>query len=396
MKPTTIHFKSYRNFSGEEKLKIKPITLIVGKNSSGKSSILKLLSMFEESFRGMVDSSSISLVNKDVTFAYSYKDVPHNGNSVGLELGASFDNVDVNASFVLDKDRLKIYEYTVTKEDVTYRLVWSKDEGVYKDIESGITYPEDSFSGLCNEDFLNNIDSRFNAHYVTDYIGPFRATPERNYYPDRSVLKEDIVGYRGENSCITLCKNPDVAAKVSKWYEENFKCRLTIEKQGDGARQLCFRKMGSPDYPVNIVDEGEGMSQVLPIIVSCMVANEHIVNVIEEPELHLHPSAHASLAVLMARTAKDSNKTYVVESHSPNFLLGLRAAVVDKDCPIKSDDVVIYYIDEDEDGVYTREITIEPDGMLSDWPTDVFNESYELMKIIAKNAKKQNGYDCHY
>ena len=138
------------------------------------------------------------------------------------------------------------------------------------------------------------------------------------------------------------------------------------------------------------------MSQVLPIIVSCMVANEHIVNVIEEPELHLHPSAHASLAVLMARTAKDSNKTYVVESHSPNFLLGLRAAVVDKDCPIKSDDVVIYYIDEDEDGVYTREITIEPDGMLSDWPTDVFNESYELMKIIAKNAKKQNGYDCHY
>ena len=43
--------------------------------------------------------------------------------------------------------------------------------------------------------------------------------------------------------------------------------------------------------------------------------------IIEEPELHLHPSAHGDLAERFAESLKDKNKRYLIETHSENFIL---------------------------------------------------------------------------
>lgn len=34
-----IRFKNYKAFAGSEELELRPVTLIIGKNSSGKSSV---------------------------------------------------------------------------------------------------------------------------------------------------------------------------------------------------------------------------------------------------------------------------------------------------------------------------------------------------------------------
>lgn len=42
---TKIKFKNYKAFPDLEELELRPVTLIIGKNSSGKSSILKLIAL---------------------------------------------------------------------------------------------------------------------------------------------------------------------------------------------------------------------------------------------------------------------------------------------------------------------------------------------------------------
>ena len=42
---TKIKFKNYKAFPDLEELELRPVTLIIGKNSSGMSSILKLIAL---------------------------------------------------------------------------------------------------------------------------------------------------------------------------------------------------------------------------------------------------------------------------------------------------------------------------------------------------------------
>lgn len=62
---------------------------------------------------------------------------------------------------------------------------------------------------------------------------------------------------------------------------------------------------------------------------------------------------------------------------------------MDKENPLTENDVLIYFVDEDEDGsAYLRRIEINSEGDLSDWPIGVFNESYEILNEIKNMAYK--------
>lgn len=53
--------------------------------------------------------------------------------------------------------------------------------------------------------------------------------------------------------------------------------------------------------------------------------------VVEEPETHLHPAAHGDLAERFVDSfIEDSNKRYLIETHSQNFVLRLRRLIAEK------------------------------------------------------------------
>lgn len=245
------------------------------------------------------------------------------------------------------------------------------------------------FSGFIHKDFLNDIGVDTKLNFNVDYIGPLRNEPQRSYYYTGGELS-DNVGPKGENAYQLLCADEKLVQQTSEWFEKNFNgCRLRIEPGGEkGAYLVQMNKPDNGDYWVNIADEGMGMSQVLPIVTRCLHKVPQSIVVVEQPELHLHPAAHAELARLFATSSKTSQQRYIIETHSENILLGLRDAVVDENIDFKADDAVIYFLDEEEDGVSMEEIFIEEDGTLTDWPKGVFNESYELLKDIASKATK--------
>jgi predicted ATPase len=205
------------------------------------------------------------------------------------------------------------------------------------------------------------------------------------------------VGPKGENAYQLLCSDDALVTQVSAWFENNFAgCKLRVVSAGSekGTYLIQMNKPDNGSYWVNIADEGMGMSQILPIVIRCIHPVKDSIVVVEQPELHLHPAAHEGIAKLFATTSKQNNQRYIVETHSENVILGLREAVVDETVDFCADDVVIYFVDEDDEGASLRKITIDANGMLSSWPEGVFNESYDLLqKIITKSP---HNHDIQY
>lgn len=388
----SISFSSYKKFKDENKVEIKPVTILVGKNSSGKSSICKLFPMLANSITPYNIFPPLLFENNGVSLGTSFSDISHNGNSVGLSFGLQFsDGIDIKVNLVSEdlNQSIMIERYQLNKNNEEYVLTYDRKSKKYTSNFQREPFEIHDFSGLYHEELFKKAGISDNDIDIdVDYIGPFRILPQRVYY-SKGFDVTGRVGVLGENAYHELYTDYILEEQVSDWYVENFGVALSVDwVEGlKGAFQIHMINEFN-DNAVNIVDEGQGMSQVLPIVVRCNMEEKKSIVVVEQPELHLHPKAHAALGKLFATTSKQNGQSYIVETHSENLLLGIRDAVVDADVDFNKDDVVIYFVDEDEEdgSAYLREITIDEDGMLSDWPSGVFNESYELLSEIKRKA----------
>jgi predicted ATPase len=148
---------------------------------------------------------------------------------------------------------------------------------------------------------------------------------------------------------------------------------------------------------VPIVDTGEGMAQVLSVIVLGSLAGtgrlgRDPVLAIEHPELHLHPAVHADLASFFCDLSHSaSGPTVVIETHSENFLLRVQRAIAATE--ISPEHVVVHWVRGLEDGRSVVDTIVfdeaaRPQG--SGWPPGVFSEDTEQAKEILRLRRERH------
>ena len=167
-----------------------------------------------------------------------------------------------------------------------------------------------------------------------------------------------------------------------------------IEIDFDSIRKIAFFNLSrnEPRYfttKLNYV--GQGISQILPLITSSFFNHQKpILTLIEEPELHLHPSAHGDLAERFVESVKlNPNKNYLIETHSENFILRLRRLIAERKFDFSLADLSIYYINYDEENNESNieEVEILENGDVLNWPEGIFNESLEEVILLRKAQK---------
>ena len=267
-------------------------------------------------------------------------------------------------------------------------LEWKYNDGS-KIIERNFEANYKGFLLLDDDQFPSN-DFSLN----TDYIGPFRKTPERSY-SRHTIYGLDKFGIHGENAYSFLIQDSltveqNLINKVSGWYEENFEgWGVVVNSEKAPFYQVELSRENS-GLSVNIKDVGQGMSQALPLVTRAMMPTDsETLIILEQPELHLHPAAHANLAELFVQSVKDDiNKKYLIETHSQNFLLRLRRLVAEGG--VKKEDLQLYFVDFDEDSGVSqlKAIEVDDNGEVSFWPDGIFNESYEEARAIIRAQKK--------
>ncbi len=366
-----ISFKNYKLFKEKQTLEIKPITILIGKNNSGKSAVLKLPTLISESLKGEF-SEPISL-NSKVNIGKKYEDLFYNkeilSDSIDFEIYDEKETLKV--SIIGDRNyKIEVKEYTLN--DLPLKITKSSLKG-----------------------FKTSKVKSLNLNY--DYIDAFREFPKEGYLTD-IYGKINYIGLSGLNAFKLLAQykkdnNPLISA-ISKWFAINFEgWNIEIKEIIGSIEGFDFTLSNSKIKNINILNTGSGIRQVLPLIVrSFMPVEEETLIIIEEPESHLHPAAHGNLAQRFVESYfEDKNKRYLIETHSENFILRLQNMIADPDIPFSPNDLQIYYVDYNEKTQESelRPIIIEEDGEIEDWPENVFNESVDEVFKLRRNQKKR-------
>ncbi|MFY1634589.1 AAA family ATPase [Solwaraspora sp. WMMB335] len=148
---------------------------------------------------------------------------------------------------------------------------------------------------------------------------------------------------------------------------------------------------------INLADAGSGLAQVLPVLAQFAIdelengAADPPLQIIEEPEAHLHPYAHAELAELYLAVAKDTGTQFLIETHSETLLLRLRRRIAEMDNDYGPEMVAIYVV-EQHDGVSSaRRVELDSLGNLDDsWPPGYFSQDYHEVRALAAAQSERN------
>jgi predicted ATPase len=382
-----ISFKNYKLFKDKQTLELKPITILIGKNNSGKSAVLKLPVMISGSLSGDFDEA-LQLDYKGVSLGSEFRDLVYNREikfTDFLEIELSNElykekRIELKTKIKLPvkaKEKAEIYGWEYFESN---HLVEKKNE--------------DNFKGI-----LKNGNSIEGLNLNIDYIGAFREVPKVNYLYDSKEYEN--IGLKGENAYPILIQDKEdkreLLDNISNWYKENFEnWNLDVkdfETPSGTQYQIVLSNEKLKD--INIVYTGQGINQVLPLIVrSYMNDLEPVLITIEEPETHLHPAAHGSLAQRFVDSfIENTNKNYLIETHSENFILRIQRMIADTEVKFTNEDVKIYYVNYEEDLFCSsiKEIVIDENGEIEDWPDNIFNEGYdELVKLKQAQKKRKD------
>jgi len=229
------------------------------------------------------------------------------------------------------------------------------------------------------------------------YLGPLREHPQRVY----TWLGENPrdVGIKGELAIPVL-----IAAGKQPVYPGRGKTTTLLRKVEEAlgklglAQSLTIRPLDASnahyevqasrlkDNPsLSIADLGFGVSQVLPVLVLCYYAPPGATVILEQPEIHLHPSAQAGLADVFIDVINNRHLKLIIESHSEHFLRRIIA-----EGAIAPEDTAIYFCDLGEDGSSRlEELPINRYGDIGNWPKGFFGDITDDLLAAAKAGLRQ-------
>ncbi|WP_441228233.1 DUF3696 domain-containing protein [Tardiphaga sp. 20_F10_N6_6] len=275
-----------------------------------------------------------------------------------------------------------------------------------------------NFPGILNE------GEQYAAQYFISsvrYLGPLRDEP-KPIYPLEALASTTEVGFKGEHTAAVLDLHRDKSVRYlpsSFMTKDGFNLNskyvtlhdavvdwltyvgvaseVSTEDRGKVGHQLQVKTEGLDRFH-DLTNVGVGVSQVLPIIVSALLAESPALLIFEQPELHLHPKVQARLADFFLSVAL-IGKQCILETHSEYLIDRFRHRVAAAAGDSLVGTTKIYFTERDGGTTKCREVPVTRYGAISDWPKDFFEqsqmESEAILRAAAakrqteKNARKQ-------
>lgn len=431
------NFKIWRSTSTPEqpRLDLAPITLLLGTNSSGKSSLIQSLLLIRQTVTSGDETLDLNLGNPDdgdtLTLG-SFDDVrshDSDGAPMVIEFGWRQAEPPVTGLFNAQYLRApggqaKLTRLTLQRDADTGFVATRNAQGAYKLNINGIhkamparqehkplqsfRIPEPILSNLGPNGSIGN-RLRPVALAAADeltrirYLGPVRAMPQRTYswngkFPH--VLGDD--GAQAVQALIASWQAGSVARRrnepeppqallfkqVGEWLLRlGLAGGLSVDELGGGRYELRVLDLLDSKSSSNLRDVGAGVMQVLPVITLILSTPPGSIALIEEPESHLHPAAQTELAELLI-AAHQRGIQLVVESHSEHMLLRLQRRVAEG--VVRGDEVTAYFCSRVGTVPKIERLRLNEMGEIENWPDHFFgNEMAELSARTIAGLKKK-------
>ncbi len=133
-----------------------------------------------------------------------------------------------------------------------------------------------------------------------------------------------------------------------------------------------------------LTDVGFGVSQVLPVLVLLYYVPEGSIVLMEQPEIHLHPSVQSGLGDVMLEVAKTRDVQIVVESHSEHLLRRFQRRVAEEKIP--SSDLRLYFVHTNHGEAELSNLQLNEWGEIENWPDEFFGDEMGEIAAISTAA----------
>jgi hypothetical protein len=175
---------------------------------------------------------------------------------------------------------------------------------------------------------------------------PIRTKPERTYNPKRVRLKAEG-GHIPLVLARTLTGAPErrnalITALSAFGHDCGLFEEVRVRRLGRKASDAFEIEVRISGPAFNLVDVGYGVSQALPLLVDSLMGEKGQMFLMQQPEVHLHPRAQAQLGTFLAQLIKQDRKSFVIETHSDYLIDRVRTDVRDG-IGLRHDQVVILY-----------------------------------------------------
>ena len=205
---------------------------------------------------------------------------------------------------------------------------------------------------------------------------PVRSKPKRTYDPDpedRSAEGGSVPTYMADLSArhpqdwAVLKEQLEAFGRPARLFDA-IDVRQFGTSPGDPFQiQISPDSGESLNVRRNLADVGYGISQALPIAVQLLRPGTEGKFLLQEPEIHLHPTAQAEFGSLFCQVAA-TDRQLIVETHSDHLIDRVRMDVRDGKTDLGVDDVRILYFERSGLDVKIHELWWDENGNLENAP----------------------------
>jgi predicted ATPase len=437
---TEMSLKNFKAWKDAGKIRLAPITVFFGTNSSGKTSLLQatlLLKQTAESAdrmrvlypgdeKTLVDLGTISDFayghSTDTPLEFSLRwnlpdpiEIPGGPRPTKLQFSVTVMQGPEGQPFV------KQMQYNFDNAKVG---MMRNAEGGYDLVHAGVSltrreerllplpapirfygFPDETANYYQNAAWLADLVLAIEKQLErVHYVGPLREYPKRSYlWAGERPLN---VGVRGELTVPAILAarstNLEILRRkgrrekparfekvIAEWLQrmgiiESFRVEARTKQRKDYEVRV---KRAASAAEVLMPDIGFGVSQVLPVLVQSYYAAEHSTVIFEQPEIHLHPRVQADLADAFIDAAHCCKVQFVIESHSEHFLRRLQRRVAEGD--ISAQEVALYVCYTEGDHSRISQLQVDEFGNITNWPKDFFGDEVGDLAAMTRAAMKR-------
>jgi len=391
----------------KDKVKSRKIQFTFSETKNYLDYFLKFINKFEKEDDDKETKIIINILNQisksefPTSIKFSFSSILNNHKNINTEISN-----EAFGKITIQSKKIELYD---TQRELSSTVI-IKFNDVSLELKNCLAYKEGFFTlfeaeirkKVLSSDLENHLDIYYKVifllifqNYCMEYIdgirfvNPIGNSPKRLYFQEDKKSNYKLIDIE---KFINILGDPTLSQKE---FSNKISLLNSIIKKSGIAEEVEIIK--NKDLPVlalnvktkgfwaNITDVGYGVSLQLPILFQAILSEKFTNNretlLIEQPEVHLHPSLQSKFIDTLLSIGNKNR--YFIETHSEHIIRKLQILVKNKEYGLKPEDITIHYFKRSDKKFEITSHSIDKSGRLTpSFPTGFFDNSYNLVKVL--------------
>lgn len=358
-----ITVSGFKSIVDEQSIEVRPLTVLAGANSSGKSSMMQPLLLLKQTIEAPYNPGALLLYGPNVQFTRASQFLSRGRDGFTVAFGFCETHTEISPFGEWVQKESHLFLGYQQPPDKALALVSLRTNGIAVPSDVMLKQLVDALRHHAYaRDTAEDSDAVAHAYFLRQLQSPIhvpasRVPSARSYPLAFGTPRSSVQHYRGVFTDY-------VAATLQVWQHQPHDARLQhiadalyrmglaahVEAEALDETQVelrVSRTLHRGDM-VNVADVGSGVAQVLPVLVALAAAAPGQLVYIEEPEQRLHPRAQVALAAIVAQAARRGVRV-VLETHSALLILALQTQVAEQH--LTPEQVILHWFTRNDEGV---------------------------------------------